>query len=110
MTGRLTVEERTARLAADVLLDAWQESTTRYWLRRAAELEAARPQPGEYTGAATHADLSRRWHRLTDAAQACRARATGADGVALTQLAETAHDLAAMPVTDAAPYGMEDAA
>lgn len=42
------------------------------WERRAAQLEQARPRPGDFTGAATAEDLAERDRRLAEQAQECR--------------------------------------
>jgi hypothetical protein len=80
-------------VSADAVVDAWLHGTREYWLRRAEQLEAARPRRGDYTGQATAEDLAACWGRLTAKAQACRARATGADGWARQTVAETAEAL-----------------
>lgn len=87
------VENRTARLAARVILDACLKASARTWTRRAVQLEAARPRRADYTGRATVADLTARWDRLTAAANACRARAAGADGHAVLDLTHSADAL-----------------
>lgn len=58
-----------------VLLDAWLDATASYWGRRARELEAAMPRPGDFTGAATIDDVIGQALRLRAAADACRNRA-----------------------------------
>lgn len=63
------------QFARRVLMDAINEATAGYWLRRAAQFEAARPQPGDHTGHATANDRASRDQRLASIAQACRARA-----------------------------------
>jgi hypothetical protein len=68
-TDHLTHHQR--RVLIGGLLDGWGP----YWERRAAALEAARPRPGDFHGRATREDLGAQWHRLTEAARACRARA-----------------------------------
>lgn len=67
--------EEADRFAVELLADCLREAEGKFWLRRAAELERARPMPGDYLGEATRADLSRRWRELTAAAEACRRRA-----------------------------------
>jgi hypothetical protein len=54
---------------------AWGSATARYWLRRAATFEDARPRVDDFHGRATPAKLAARWDRLTEIAQACRNRA-----------------------------------
>lgn len=61
--------------ARRVLQDAMTEATAAYWLRRAAELEAARPRPGDFNGNATEAELAARDRRLANDAEGCRQRA-----------------------------------
>jgi hypothetical protein len=58
-----------------VLQDALAEGTRTYWLRRAESFLAARPRPDDFHGQATTEDLRAQWHRLTEIADACRARA-----------------------------------
>lgn len=60
---------------AGLLTDLITAGMAEYWRRRAEELEAARPVPGDYTGAESRAATSARWHRLTEAAAACRNKA-----------------------------------
>ena len=63
------------RVARAVIVQAMLDTDPKFWERRAQQLEAARPVPGDYTGAATRGELSAQWRRLTEAAAACRARA-----------------------------------
>lgn len=58
---------------------AWGSGTARYWKTRAEVFERARPRPDDFHGRATSADLAEQWDRLTDKANACRARAAIAD-------------------------------
>lgn len=58
-----------------VLADALAEGTRAYWLRRAEQLEAARPQAGDFHGQTTLEQRREQWRRLTAMAKACRARA-----------------------------------
>jgi hypothetical protein len=60
---------------ARVLQDALNEATASYWLRRARQFEAARPEPDEFHGEATRLQLRAKWYELTEAAEACRHRA-----------------------------------
>lgn len=76
-----------------VMQDAWADATAAYWRRRAEQLEAARPRPGEYAGRASIDDLRAQWQRLTDAAQACRARAAFLEA-SRNAFDETLHDIA----------------
>lgn len=54
------------------ILMAWASASARYWRRRAATFEAARPHLGDYQGQATAPELAARWDRLSAIAQACR--------------------------------------
>lgn len=72
-TVHLTEESRDM-FAWRLTQDAWAEATQVYWERRARQLEAARPRPGDFTGRATRAERLACWDRLTEAAAACRAR------------------------------------
>lgn len=91
----MTPAERATAVQARVIADAWLEGSRIYWERRAATLEAARPRRGDFNGRATPAEIVERYQRLTAAAAACRARATGADGVALVDLVDTMTAVAA---------------
>ncbi len=62
-----------------VIQDALTEASSDYWNRRAAQFEAARPQPGDYTGHATAEALESRDRRCAATAEACRARAQVSD-------------------------------
>lgn len=68
---RYDAEHFTKRLLTDCMVEA----TAAYWLRRAEQIEKARPRPEDHTGSATRAELSAQWQRLTGIARACRARA-----------------------------------
>lgn len=72
------------RVLVDLLLGGWGAT----WERRARALESARPRPGDFHGRANHEDLRAQYRRLTEAAQACRARAQ----VSPLELAEDAVD------------------
>jgi hypothetical protein len=89
----MTPDELRLRVAADALADAWMVGSRIYWERRARQLEAARPRPGDYAGRANRKDLTDRHLRLTAAAAACRRRATGLDDLVRVQLVETLEDL-----------------
>ncbi|BAK36064.1 hypothetical protein MLP_30500 [Microlunatus phosphovorus NM-1] len=66
----------TDHLAVRILQGAMTDATRLWWLKRAEQLEAARHRPGvDWPGRASENDLQRRWWDLTEAAQACRARA-----------------------------------
>jgi hypothetical protein len=66
-----SLEHHQRRVLVEGLLDGWGP----YWERRARTLEAARPRAGDFHGHASREDLRARYDRLTEAAQACRARA-----------------------------------
>lgn len=59
------------QVGLEAVLDAWGAT----WERRARALEAARPRPEDFHGQASRDELDRRWHGLSAAARACRARA-----------------------------------
>ena len=59
-----------------VLQDALAEATAAYWLRRAEQLERAKPRPGEFHGQMTRAELRAKWRELDEIVRACRNRAT----------------------------------
>ena len=67
---------RLAHFTARVLADAMSEGTAIFWERRARELEAAAPRPGDFRGRATEAELAEAGRRCREAAAACRARAS----------------------------------
>ena len=67
---------RLAHFTARVLADAMSEGTALYWERRARQLEAAAPRPGDFRGRASDAELAEAGRRCREAAAACRARAT----------------------------------
>lgn len=72
-----TVAEYVANFQRRILQDALAEATAAYWLRRAADTEAARARPGDYVPAhVTREERQARWDRLTALAQAYRNRAT----------------------------------
>lgn len=79
MTG-LDMNHFVARL----LQEAASSALASTWLRTAETFEAARSRPGDYTGKATTEDIRDADVRLTEIANACRARAAIAlmpDGV-----------------------------
>lgn len=88
VSTRMTPEQRITNMQARVLHDAWLDGSHLYWARRAAQLEAARPRRGDFTGLATPAEVSATWDRLTAAAQACRHRADVEDST-LGELLDT---------------------
>lgn len=63
------------RFVLDVLTDALNDASVIYWRRRAAELDAARPRLGDFTGRATAAEIQACDRRLAGAALACREKA-----------------------------------
>lgn len=104
MTRRRTVAEKIAvqfvttpqgrhAVGWEVLAEAMAAGLASTWERRARALEAARPRPGDFTGQKTREQLSSDWQRLTETAQACRARAEIARRYGHPDLAE---DLAAL--------------
>jgi hypothetical protein len=60
---------------ARILQDALTQATAAYWLRRADQYEAAAPQPGDYGGNASQAQLTDAWVRCMTTAAACRRHA-----------------------------------
>lgn len=63
------------QFAARMLEEALLTALPATWERRAATLLDARPRPGDFHGRATRVELSERWHRLTEQAEACMERA-----------------------------------
>lgn len=59
-----------------VLQDALAQATAGFWLRRAAQFEAAKPRLGDFHGQMTRAELSAKWQELDAIARACRGRAS----------------------------------
>lgn len=81
---------------ARVLQDALTEALAEHHLRRAMQLDAARPRPGDYTGAATPEQLAAQDERLSAAAAACRHRATlGLDADDIQMVADALAEVAA---------------
>lgn len=70
-SSRYDLDHFTKRLLTECL----EAATKAFWLRRAQQLEAARPRVGEFHGQASIEDLRARWSELTEQANACRARA-----------------------------------
>lgn len=68
-------DDHLAHFGARVLQDALSEAEARYWLRRAATFETARPRPDDFTGDATPEQLRTRDARLVAVVRACHARA-----------------------------------
>ena len=58
--------------ARRVIQDALAEATAAYWMRRADQLENARPRPGEFHGNASAEELNARDERLAALAENCR--------------------------------------
>lgn len=58
-----------------ILAGAMAEGMARFWERRAATMEDARPRPGDFVGNATQSELAERFQRLTNAALQCRRHA-----------------------------------
>jgi hypothetical protein len=88
------------QLQRRVVQEACQTAIAGHWDGKADEFLAARPRPGEWLGTATTKEsLNRRWHDLTELAQACRARAEmarrGVDEDELDDLYELTIDVAA---------------
>ena len=69
------VESSLSRYAVRILEDAITEAMPWHWMRRAEDLEDARPRPTDYRGQATREDLAERYARLTEQAAACRLHA-----------------------------------
>lgn len=88
------IEKQIANSHYSAFLDAWLTGTAMYWERRARQLEAARPRPGDwYPPGKPASEVAAAWHRLTEAAAACRARATLAEA-SRSELDETFGDIA----------------
>lgn len=64
-----------SQVALRILQETMAAALPFTWLRRAQQLEWARPKHGEFRGGATGADLARRDERLADEAETCRERA-----------------------------------
>lgn len=62
-------------IVPDILADAMAEGMARFWERRAATMEDARPRPGDFVGKATPSELAERFQRLTSTALQCRRHA-----------------------------------
>ena len=69
------VEAELSRYTARMLEDAITEAMPWHWIRRAEDLDNARPRPGEFHGQATRENLAERHARLTEQAAACREHA-----------------------------------
>jgi hypothetical protein len=67
----------THHFAYRVIQEAWDEATAAGWIRRAELYEWARPRPGDFVPThVTTEERTERYERLTELANACRARAT----------------------------------
>lgn len=64
------------RFQLRVLQDALNEGSAVYWLRRAAQFDAARSRPADFRGQASEADVAAADSRLSALAASCRARAS----------------------------------
>lgn len=64
-----------SRYAVRMLEDAITEAMPWHWIRRAEDLDNARPRRGDFHGQATREDLADRHARLTEQAEACREHA-----------------------------------
>lgn len=62
--------------------DAFRQGEAMFWLRRAQDFEAAKPRTTDKHGQATREELSARWRRCHEAAEACRNRARLLSGAA----------------------------
>ncbi|MEJ7633846.1 hypothetical protein [Aeromicrobium sp.] len=71
--------QRIELLDSQHLFDAYAAATARYWRRRAAAFEAARPARDGFHGRSAPAEVNARWERLTATARACRNRALYAE-------------------------------
>ena len=58
-----------------VVQDAFAEAESSYWTTRADQFEQAMPQPGDFAGNATAAELEEGRVRLASIVAACRQRA-----------------------------------
>ena len=77
------------QFAARLLVDAWLDASARNWQRRAQTFEWARPRPGDFMGRASRDEMAARDRRLSETADACRARARLADAT-LSELHDAA--------------------
>lgn len=69
------VAQDLARFGVRMIEDAMSAAAPHVWLRRAEQLEDARPRPGDFQGRATAADLAERDQRLAGSAEVCRLKA-----------------------------------
>lgn len=70
------VEAELSRYTVRMLEDAITEAMPWHWIRRAEDLENARPRVGDFHGQATREDLAERYARLAEQADACRLHST----------------------------------
>ena len=75
MTTLAAVVEHVQHFRLRVIREGILDAQAAQWLRRAEDLEAARPKAGDWHGNATREELRARYDRLTEEAQACRNRA-----------------------------------
>lgn len=75
MIGRRLTGADFEQMAERVVVEAFNDATRVWWLRRAEEFEAAKYRAGDYPGRATVEELREQWRRCDDAARACRAKA-----------------------------------
>ena len=82
-------------IQAAAVREAWLYAHRAHWERRARTFEwAATPRPGDHLGTQTTPEQrEERRRKLLSAAEACRLRATGVDGIATVHLGETLDDL-----------------
>jgi hypothetical protein len=64
--------QHVAHFQARVVQDALAEASYAYWMRRAEQLEAALPRPGDYPGRAPKEEREARRASVEARAQACR--------------------------------------
>ncbi|MHA6511613.1 hypothetical protein [Tessaracoccus sp. Z1128] len=69
------VADGLTQYAVRMLEDAITEAMPWHWIRRAEDLDNARPRAGEFHGQATREDLAERHARLTEQAAAAREHA-----------------------------------
>lgn len=69
------IEIEISQHAVRMLEDAITEAMPWHWIRRADDLENARPRPGDFNGLATAAELAARDDQLREQVAACREHA-----------------------------------
>lgn len=72
MPSPLYLGDTLGQFGIRVVQEAMATALPSVWEKRGAELEAARPKPGDFNGNATAADLAERDARLAEQAAACR--------------------------------------